>query len=103
MTFPANWRNTITALPGQFQSNVDPVTLLPSRLDLSQVRLDIQKALVDAGTERSTPIQVTLDGVIWDGHHAVRIAAESGIVLTVQVVNQRVNPTAGSIMDLLVG
>jgi hypothetical protein len=94
---PANWRNP---MPGQLQSNVNPLSLLPSRDDLLQVRLDVQKALMDAGSERHTPIQVTAAGVIWDGHHAIRIAAERGIDVTVKVVKQQVNPTAASIMDL---
>jgi hypothetical protein len=100
MTFPANWQCPITAPPGQAQANIDPLKLLPSRHDLSQVRLDIQQALLDAGKQRSTPIEVTPDGVIWDGHHAVRVAAEKAIPIMVKVVNVRVNPTASSIMDL---
>jgi hypothetical protein len=100
MTFPANWQSPITVTPGQFQSKVDPLLLLPSRSGLSQVRLDIQQALLDAGTKRSTPIEVTPDGVIWDGHHAVRIAAGKGLLVTVKVVNAKVNPTATSIMLL---
>ena len=59
MAFPANWSNPITELPGQFQAGVDPLSVLPSRQNLSQVRLDIQGALLDAGQERHTPIQVT--------------------------------------------
>ena len=102
MGFPANWQNPITVPAGQFQSSVSPLAILPSRNDLSQIRLDIQKALVDAGIERHTPIQVTLEGVIWDGHHGVRIAAEKGTEITVLVVNQTVNPSATSILDLVV-
>src|SRR5262249_55432996 len=103
MTFPVNWQNPITVQAGQIQPDVNPVTLLPSRKKLSQVRLDIQKALIDAGTKRHTPIQVTADGVIWDGHHTVRIAAEVGILVSVKVVNQKANPTAASILHLPVG
>ena len=103
MTFPANWQNPIAALPGQFQTNVDPAALLPSRHDLSRVRLDIQKALLDSGTQRHTPILVTSDGVIWDGHHAVRVACEEGKKVAVRVVRQKANPSAASIMDLSVG
>ena len=55
---PSNWRNPIHAAAGQLQADVDPRQLLPSRLDLSQKRLDIQAELMDAGIERSTPIQV---------------------------------------------
>ncbi len=92
--------NPITVPPGQLQANVDPLLLLPSRSDLSRIRLDMQQALLDAGAERSTPIEVTPEGVIWDGHHAIRIAAEKGLLVTVKVVNVKVNPTASSIMDL---
>ena len=92
--------NPITAQPGQLQANVDPLLLKPSCHDLSQVRLDMQQALLDAGVQRSTPIEVTPDGVIWDGHHAVRIATEKGTRVTVKIVNVKLNPTAASIMDL---
>jgi hypothetical protein len=92
--------NPITAQPGHLQANVDPLLLLPSRSDLSKIRLDMQQALLDAGIDRSTPIEVTPDGVIWDGHHAVRIAAEKGRLVTVKVVNVKLHPTASSIMNL---
>jgi len=100
MSFPANWQTPITVTPGQTQSNVNPLLLLPSRSDLSQVRLDMQQAMLDAGTKRFTPIEVTPDGVIWDGHHAARIAAEKGLSIAVKVVNVKVNPTASSILLL---
>ncbi len=103
MTVPAPWQNPINVPPGQIQANVDASLLCPSRKDLSKVRLDAQQVLRDAGVERNTPIEVTPDGVIWDGHHAVRIAAEKGIAVTVKVVNVRVNATASSILDLPVG
>lgn len=100
MTVPANWHNPITASPGQLQSNVNPLHLLPSQRDLSQLRLDMQQALMDAGVTRTTPIEVTPEGVIWDGHHAARLAAEKGEAVEVKVVNVRVSSTASSIMDL---
>jgi hypothetical protein len=103
MAFPANWQNPISVPPGLFQSNVDALSVLPSRKDLSQVRLDMQRSLLDAGIVRHTPVQVTIDGVIWDGHHAVRLAAERGIPIRVQVVAQKVNPSASSIMALPIG
>jgi hypothetical protein len=59
-----------------------------------------QKALLDAGIARHTPIQVTAEGVIWDGHHFARIAAAAGILVTVKVVNLKLNPTASSILNL---
>jgi len=100
MIFPVNWQSPITAAPGQVQLNVDPRQLLPSRYDLAQFRLDIQQGLLDAGKERTTPIKVTPDGVIWDGHHAVRLAAEEGRLVTVKVVSIAQNPTAVSILNL---
>lgn len=103
MTIPPGWQNPITAAPGQMQADVDPLALLPSRPDLSRVRLDIQQGLLDAGQQRSAPIQVTADGVIWDGHHAVRLAAEQGGKVSVLVVNVKQKPTAASILDLPVG
>ena len=51
---------------------------------------------------RNTPIEVTLDGVIWDGHHA-RIAAETGMLVKVKVLTVQWNPTASAIVDLQVG
>jgi hypothetical protein len=101
--FPPNWHSPITVLPGQVQRDVDPLSLLPSRKDLSQARLDIQRVLVDAGVSRSSPIQVTTDGVIWDGHHAVRIAAEKRLTVAVLVVRVTQSPSMSSILDLPVG
>jgi hypothetical protein len=37
-------------------------------------------------TSRSTPIKVGVNGVIWDGHHAVRAAAENGEAVDVLIV-----------------
>lgn len=87
----------------KLQVNVDPLSLLPSRVDLSQIRLDIQQGLLDSGTQRATPIRGTPDAVLWDGHHAVRLAAEQGANVNVQVVKFQQTPTAGSILDLPVG
>ena len=102
MNLPSNWQNPITASPGDMQPDVNPLHLLPSRSDLSQTRLDMQRALSDADIERWTPIQVSVDGVIWDGHHAVRVAAEKGDMIRVKVVAVKLNPVAASVMDLSV-
>jgi hypothetical protein len=56
--------------------------------------------LLLAGKVRFTPIRVNLDAVIFDGHHAVRAAAEEGRLVDVLVVDQALLPTAASIMDL---
>jgi hypothetical protein len=100
MTAPAGWHNPITAAPGQTQRGVDARQLLPSRSDLIQVRLDVQRALMQAGTPRYTPIQVTPDGVVWDGHHAVRAAAEAGRAVDILVVAQVAAPSGLTILQL---
>jgi hypothetical protein len=58
--------------------------------------------LLQSGTPRNSPIQVTVDGVIFDGHHAVRVAAEDGKLIEVKVVDFPMPATADSILDLLV-
>jgi hypothetical protein len=103
VSLPPNWQNPITVSPGHLQPGVNPLHLLPSRSDLEQSRLDTQRGLQDAGIERWTPIEVTPDGVLWDGHHAVRVAAEKGKLVTVKVVAITQSLTAQSIMDLPVG
>ena len=79
---------------------VDACSLLPSRIDLEQARLDIQAALRQTGTPRSTPILVTIEGVIWDGHHAVRLAAENGETVDVRVVALLASPSGLTILQL---
>jgi hypothetical protein len=94
------WTNPITVPAGHTQSGVDPRRLLPSRPDLIRSRLDVQARLLWAGTPRFTPVQVTTDGVIFDGHHAVRAAAEAGGLMDVKVVAFPVPAAADSILDL---
>ena len=100
MTFPPAWQSPITAQPGQTQVGVDACSLLPSRIDLEQWRLDLQSALRQAGTPRSTPIRVTTQGVIWDGHHAVRLAAERGETVDVRIIPILVPPSGFMILQL---
>jgi hypothetical protein len=97
---PPGWQNPITAAPGQVQHGVDAAQLLPSRSDLSRLRLAQQRALAHANTPRWTPIQVTADGVIWDGHHAVRVAAEQGTIVAVVIVPGSVPPSGLTILQL---
>jgi hypothetical protein len=100
MTPPAGWQNPITVQPGQMQYGVDPLRLLSGRRDLRQYRLDVQRGLLRAGTLRTTPIEVTREGVIWDGHHAVRVAAEEGTTVDVLVNEKQRQPKAASIPAL---
>jgi hypothetical protein len=103
MTPPRGWRNPINVGPGAVQTGVDPSRLLPSRHDLIRQRLEFQRALAKAGQSRFTPILVTPDGVIVDGHHAVRAAVEEGRPINVQVIDLSIKPVASSILDLPIG
>jgi hypothetical protein len=87
VSLPAGWQNPIVVPAGQIQKAVDARLLLPSRSDLSQLRLDFQRGLRQAGRQRFTPVQVTIQGVIWDGHHGVRAAAERGETIDVLIVD----------------
>src|SRR5437879_685572 len=100
MATPAGWQNPIAVPAGASQKNIDPKSLLPSRSDLRRNRLELQIQLLDGGVRRFTPIQVNLDGIIWDGHHAVRAAAEKGILIHVVVVAQPLAPSGYWILDL---
>jgi hypothetical protein len=64
---------------------VDPTSLQAGRGNLVEGRLQVQKQLLDSQTQRYTPIQVTKDGVIWDGNHGVR-AAEAGKPVDARIV-----------------
>jgi hypothetical protein len=100
MPIPPNWQNPITAAPGQDQRGVAPARLLPSRGDLVRLRLESQRRLLLSGTARFTPVRVTPDGVIFDGHHMVRAAAEEGKLIDVRVVAIPQPPTGDLIQDL---
>lgn len=97
---PPEWVNPITALPGQTQRGIDARALLPSRPALDEHRLETQRQLRQAGSSRSSPIQVTPDGVIWDGHHGVRAAAETGSSVDVLVVDESVPAAGPTILQL---
>ncbi len=102
MSIPAGWQNPIVVPAGQVQKAVDAHLLLPSRSDLILVRLDFQRSLRQTGRQRLTPIQVTTQGVIWDGHHAVRAAAELGETVDVLVVDAAVPECGLTILQLSV-
>ncbi len=97
---PPGWTNPIVAVPGQFQRGIDPTRLRPSRRDLEETRLDAQRALLLANRPRATPILVSTDGVIFDGHHAARVAAEEGRPVDIMVTSMPVIATAATILEL---
>jgi hypothetical protein len=90
-------------MPGAIQQGVCATDLLPSRPNLSRARLDEQFALLATGQPRWTMIQVTPDGVVWDGHHGARAAAENGATVDVKIVNVVVSPVGLLLLDLPVG
>lgn len=47
-----------------------------------------------------TPIQVPVQGVIWDGHHAVRVVAERGETVDVVIVNAMAPASGLTILQL---
>jgi len=100
MPISAAWRNPIAVPPGQTQHGVDPARLLPSRGDLIRLRLEAQRHLLRGGMPRFTPIQVTQHGVVFDGHHMVRAAAEEGKLVDVRVVGVTQPPAGDMILDL---
>ena len=92
--------NLIQVAAGETQANVDPARLQPSRVDLSAVRLQRQRHLLTQGIKRWTPILVCREGVICDGHHAVRAAWEMGHVVEVQVT-ALTSDSSGLLIDQL--
>lgn len=97
---PVGWLNPITLPAGQIQMGLDPNQLLPSRDELIRHRLEFQRQLLQWRQKRMTPIKVTREGVIWDGHHAIRAAAELDLSVDVLVVAQTVPPSGLSIVQL---
>ena len=52
---------------------------------LLRSRLNLQRDLQEKGTARDTPIWVSPEGVVQDGHHACRVAIEFGEAVDVVV------------------
>jgi hypothetical protein len=63
-------------------------------------RLAFQQLLIQTGQARQTSVMVTVDGVIYDGHHAVRAIAEMGGTVDVLVVSQTIQPSGFDILAL---
>jgi hypothetical protein len=97
---PKGWQNPITVSAGRTQKDVDPALLLPSRPNLVRSRLEFQRQLIRTGQQRFTPIQENANGVIYDGHHGARAAAEEGRTIDVLVIDVPLSPMASSIFAL---
>ncbi len=91
--------NSAEAEVGQTVQGVDPTSLQAGRGNLVKSRLQVQRQLVDSETPRYTPIEVTKDGVIWDGNHGVRAAAEGRKAVDVVVVPGSTTGK-GNVLDL---
>ena len=100
MPIPPDWTNPIHVVAGATQVHVDPTRLLPSRPDLWRSRLEAQRRLLLAGIPRITPILVTRDGIIYDGHHAVRAAAEASRTVDVQVTDATAAAVGLTILEM---
>ena len=76
-----------SAVPGHWQRGIDASTLLSGqRTTLDVGRLQRQRELLVSGRERFDPIMVSPGGVILDGHHGARAAAEAGLAVDVIVI-----------------
>ncbi len=87
------------AIPGAILRGVDPMTLQAGRNSLKRWRLELQFNLRQQGISRQTMITVSLDGIVYDGNHAVRVAIDRGESVDVIITDE---PTIGfgSIMDV---
>lgn len=84
---------------GDLLKGVDPQTLTAGRRELSQIRLDAQRDLLRQNIKRFTRILVTEEGIIYDGNHGVRAAAEADVAVDVEVV-AAVGTAFGDIMHV---
>jgi hypothetical protein len=100
MENPENWPKPINQTPGTIQHLVDPKMLRPGRRNLIAARLNFQRRLLLSGQTRFTPIIASPEGVIIDGHHAVRAAPEEGRTIDVMISALVVPAQGDSILEL---
>ena len=83
-----DWKNPITAKPGQMQT-IDPASVKAGeQTALKEGRIATQKSLIETGTPRTDgPPMVNEQGVVVQGHHHLRAAAEMGRSVDVKVVH----------------
>jgi hypothetical protein len=70
-------------------TGIDPASLIAGRADLRRTRLEVQRQLIQQGTQRHTPVTVSVDGVIYDGNHGVRAAAEENVAVDVLITDMK--------------
>jgi hypothetical protein len=89
------------AVPGGILHGVDPSTLLAGREPLERSRIDNQHRLIATNTPRWDMIEVTTLGVILNGNHGARAAAEAHVPVDVIVVDFP-QPSCGPILKVKV-
>jgi hypothetical protein len=93
----APFPNNATA--GQTLGGIDPSSLQAGRANLWQSRLTTQQNLVTGQVPRANPITVTPQGVIYNGNHGARAAAEAGVSISVEVIDETI-PGFGPVTGL---
>ena len=87
------------AIPGKVLIDIDPLTLLSNRDELELSRLLLQRQLLAAKQKRQTMIEVNCEGVIIQGNHGVRAAAEAGVAVDILIVHCP-HPNFGPILQV---
>ena len=84
---------------GVILRGIDPATFEANRPELEESRLTTQRQLIANGIKRWTMIEVNCQGVILQGNHGVRAAAEAGVPIDVIVLDLP-HPTFGPILNI---
>ena len=87
------------AIPGAILVGIDPASLRSNRDELELSRLNLQRQLIARGIKRTTMIEVNCEGVIIQGNHGARAAAEAGLSIDIRIVNLPY-PNFGSILQI---
>jgi hypothetical protein len=75
------------AQSGAILYDIDPASLQANRPELERSRLETQRQLIAAGIRRYSMIQVNCVGVVLNGNHGARAAAEVGVAIDVFVTD----------------
>ena len=78
---------------------IDAATLRSNKTFLEEWRLELQRQLIANGIKRSSLIKVNCQGIILEGNHGARVAAEMGVPVEVLVVDMP-HPTTGPILQV---
>jgi hypothetical protein len=84
---------------GVILRGIDPASLLSNKTVLEEWRINLQRQLIATGIRRHTLIQVNLDGIIIQGNHGARAAAEAGVPIEVRVIDLP-HPSTGPILSI---